>query len=91
MIMKELSMENLKNCFNTAISYGSWVGVAVSVPGTNFTEVIINQPEAAATKLAYYEQTYGEDLKLKHNADIYIKGFTFGPTPVDVTEDLLGE
>lgn len=86
----ELTMQNLEECFEDAVKRERYIGVAVSVPGhEDLTEVIINQPDAVATKLAYYQKAYTEDLKLKANKDIYLKAFTSGPTALDVARDLL--
>jgi hypothetical protein len=49
-----------------------WVEGATPVP-----EMIVNQPENFAAKLAYYSKAYNEDLTLKNAPHIKIVNYNF--------------
>lgn len=87
--MLELTLENLKNCFEAANDYNmNYVGVLVSING-NTPECIINPNENFDDKLEYYLTAYNDDLTLKTNNSIAIIGFTYGETFEDIQSDLL--
>lgn len=76
---EELTLQNLKKCFETAIEEGFLtVGVAVQIGGYEVPEVIINSHENFEKKLEYYLGAYNENLTLKANSDIRIVGFMKG-------------
>lgn len=85
-----VTMQNLKICFEAAIGKAAnYVGVLVEMDGFETPEVIVNCQENIEQKLAYYENTYDENLQHKFAPGIRIIGFTFGGSLIDIESDLL--
>lgn len=64
--------QHLRNVFDMAIRNHKWVAIKVSMEGFPEEEIIVNPPENAASKLAYYEKTYDENLEHKFAKGIKI-------------------
>ena len=74
---QELTMDKLKECFETAIKYdANYIGVKIQMQGFDKPEIIINESANFETKLAYYMKAYDENLILKTFSGIKIIGFT---------------
>ena len=52
------------------------------------SEIIVNPIINADSKLAYYKNTYDEELNHKFSKGIRIAGFTFGNDMCKIEEDL---
>lgn len=76
-----LSKARLIECFNNAKARNAkFIGIAIKNKASLKTEVIINSNYNFDDKLAYYLSAYDDDLKLVHNENISIAGFTYGDT-----------
>jgi hypothetical protein len=61
--MKITTMKQLETIFANAIEDdSSAVFVEVTIPNQNYTEFIVNKLESLENKLAYYKNTYTQDL-----------------------------
>lgn len=79
MLKIKLTMDNLENCFETAIEQNSkYVCIAVKAEWSAKPEFIINPKENFLDKLTYYKKAYTHDLRLINNPNIQIIGFTHG-------------
>jgi hypothetical protein len=88
--MIPLTMEYLENCFNRAKELNQkYVAIIVTMKGFPSDEIIINSSDNFDDKLAYYKNTYDENLKHKF-ADVKITGFTFGNSFAEIEEELIG-
>lgn len=71
-----MNMENLKQCFETAIENNSkYVAVKIETRGSEGAEIIINPRCNFENKLEYYQKAYTDDLVLKTYDGIRIVGF----------------
>lgn len=87
----KLTMNELENCFNAAKEKGAeYIGLAITLRGTNKKEVIINPKENFDIKLAYYKNAYSDVLDLKNVDGISIVGFTYGNSFDEIEKDLIG-
>jgi hypothetical protein len=87
----ELKMSHLEEMFTEALRYEEKVGVAVTIPGCDKPEIIINPTENLENKLAYYKGAYNDDLELKSFNQIKIVGFACS-TDVDlIYEKIMAE
>lgn len=59
------------------------------VEGAPEPEVIINRIENAFAKLSYYLKAYDDDLRLVHNRNIQIIGFTHANSYDEIQADLV--
>lgn len=88
--MFKLTKENLTQVFMAAqTEKAKFVGISVTVPGSNALEIIINPNENFEIKRKYYEEAYNDDLTHK-NAPLEIVGMTYGNTFSSIQKDLLG-
>ena len=85
-----LTMDNLRNCFNSAkeLKY-NYVAVKIDMQGFEKPEVIINEKANFDKKLEYYEKAYDDNLVLKSFNGIRIVGFTFADVYEDIEADLI--
>lgn len=67
--------EELEKLFAEAKNKGMDIGVEVTVPGQEETELIINKNSSIDNKLSYYMRSYDDDLKLNANPEVKIVGF----------------
>lgn len=70
-------MSDLEFVIKTALKTKQSLGVLVEMPGFESAELIINPVENLEKKLAYYKNTYDENLQHKHAKGIKIIGYTF--------------
>ena len=89
MTMYAINIDNLENCFRSAIdSNYNYVAVKICMEGFEIDEIIVNPIENAEAKLKYYKDTYKDDLTHKYAGDkIRIVGCTFGDSLADIEED----
>ena len=88
--MKELTINNLENCFIAAKKNGArFVGVKISMKGFPVPEVIINEYPNFDKKLEYYKGAYNTDLTSKATDAIKIIGFTYGDSYEEIQKDLI--
>lgn len=86
----ELTLENLRNVIEGAITYNNnYIGVAIQMKDMPEREIIINPNDNFEDKLNYYTKAYNEDLTLKANPDIKIVGITFGDSFEEIQDDLM--
>lgn len=67
--------EEMEKLFAEAKNKGMDIGVEVTVPGQEETEMIINKNSSIDNKLSYYMRSYDDDLKLNANPEVKIVGF----------------
>ena len=67
--------EELEKVFTEAKNKGIDIGVEVTVPGQEDTELIINRNSSIDNKLSYYMGAYDDDLNLNANQEVKIVGF----------------
>lgn len=90
--LDQLNMQHLIICFNCAKELKmNFVGVTIDLPDAVGKEVIINSKENFDYKLAYYQNTYKDNLEHNHVRGLKITGFTFGRSFDDIQEDLIGK
>lgn len=86
-----MSMENLEECFKTAIENNSkYVAVKIETRGSEGAEIIINPRCNFEAKLEYYKKAYTDDLVLKTYDGIRIIGFCDCDT-FDFIDFMLGD
>lgn len=86
-----MSMENLEECFKTAIENNSkYIAVKIATRGSEGAEIIINPRCNFEAKLEYYKKAYTDDLVLKTYDGIKIIGFCDSDT-FDFIDFMLGE
>ncbi|WP_397331791.1 hypothetical protein [Paenibacillus sp. JSM ZJ436] len=74
-------MSDLIEIFNDAKEFNAkYVAVKIEMDGFNKPEVIINERANIDTKLAYYKNTYNEDLTHKYSSGIRIVNYSYGNT-----------
>lgn len=74
--MQKLTMEILKECFESAKKMNNGIVVIyIEMEGYDDIETIINTRKNFDKKLAYYKKAYNDDLTLKANKGIRIVGF----------------
>jgi wobble nucleotide-excising tRNase len=89
MKMTSFTMENLEICFKNAKGLNQkFVAVKIEMEGFPEAEIIVNPIDNADSKLAYYKNTYDEELNHKFAKGIKIVGFTFGDDMGEIEEDL---
>lgn len=87
--MFEITMKNLEISFEREKKYNAeFVAVKIEMEGFPEVEFIINPIVNADSKLAYYKNTYDENLNHKHAKGIKIVGCTFGNDWNEIEEDL---
>ncbi len=90
-MVSNLTVENLKECFNAAINnQAKFVGVLIEMKGFKEAEVIINKIDNAEDKLNYYQNVYDENLNHKYSNGIRIVGCSYGNSFADIQKDLVG-
>lgn len=67
--------EEMEKLFAEAKNKGMDIGVEVTVPGQEETELIINKNSSIDNKLSYYMRSYDDDLNLNANPEVKIVGF----------------
>ena len=67
--------EEMEKLFAEAKNKGMDIGVEVTVPGKEETELIINKNSSIDNKLSYYMRSYDDDLNLNANPEVKIVGF----------------
>ena len=67
--------EEMEKLFAEAKNKGMDIGVEVTVPGQEETELIINKNYSIDNKLSYYMRSYDDDLNLNANPEVKIVGF----------------
>lgn len=67
--------EEMEKLFAEAKNKGMDIGVEVTVPGQEETELIINKNSSIDNKLSYYMISYDDDLNLNANPEVKIVGF----------------
>ena len=67
--------EELERVFMKAKNKGMDIGVEVTVPGQEDTELIINRNSSIDNKLSYYMGAYDDDLNLNANQEVKIVEF----------------
>ena len=67
--------EEMEKLFAEAKNKGMDIGVEVTVPGQEETELIINKNSSIDNKLSYYMRSYDDDLNLNANQEVKIVGF----------------
>lgn len=67
--------EEMEKLFTEAKNKGMDIGVEVTVPGQEETELIINKNSSIDNKLSYYMRSYDDDLNLNANQEVKIVGF----------------
>ncbi|MGD6992141.1 hypothetical protein [Sutcliffiella horikoshii] len=83
-----LQMEHLINCFNQAKALNKkYVAIILLMDGFDGEEIIINPLENFDTKLAYYQNTYDNELNHKFAKGIRIIAFTYGDTFSEIEND----
>lgn len=88
--MKELTINNLENCFSAAKENGAkFVGVKISMKDFPVPEVIINEYPNFDKKLEYYKGAYNTKLARKATDAIKIVGFTYGNSYEEIQKDLI--
>lgn len=86
-----MSMENLEECFKTAIENNSkYIAVKIETRGSEGAEIIINPRCNFESKLEYYKKAYTDDLVLKTYDGIRIIGFCDSDT-FDFINFMLGD
>ena len=70
------NMRQLEDVIKKAIEKKQSVGLFIEMPGFEYPELITNPPENLEKKLAYYKETYDEDLNHKHAKGISIIAYT---------------
>lgn len=86
-----MSMENLEECFKTAIENNSkYIAVKIETRGSEGAEIIINPRCNFESKLEYYKKAYTDDLVLKTYDGIRIVGFCDSDT-FDFINFMLGD
>lgn len=70
------NMNQLEEVINRAIQNKFHIGLFIEMPGFEFPELITNPTENLEGKLAYYKQTYDDNLNHKHAKGISIIGYT---------------
>lgn len=87
----KLTKIGLTECFLEGVSKDvQFVGVLIKMPGFEKNELIINPKENASRKLAYYYQTYDENLEHKHAPGIAIVGFGYGNSLDEIVSNFEG-
>lgn len=85
------TMTDLEECFADAErNKKEYVGIMLQVPEDE-TEFIIIPDTNFDNKLAYYKQTYNEELEHKKASGINIIGFGAGNSFAEIQKLLLGE
>lgn len=83
-----INLKNLEICFTSAFkSKAKFVAVLIEMEGFEKPEFIVNEYENIQTKLAYYKNTYDEDLNHKFAKGIKIIGCTYGDSFKQIQED----
>ena len=67
--------EEMEKLFAEAKNKGMDIGVEVTVPCQEETELIINKNSSIDNKLSYYMRSYDDDLNLNANPEVKIVGF----------------
>lgn len=67
--------EEMEKLFAEAKNKGMDIGVEVTVPGQEETELIINKNSSIDNKLSYYMRSYDDNLNLNANPEVKIVGF----------------
>lgn len=67
--------EEMEKLFAEAKNKGMDIGVEVTVPGQEETELIINKNSSIDNKLSYYMISYDDNLNLNANPEVKIVGF----------------
>ena len=67
--------EEMEKLFAEAKNKGMDIGVEVTVPGQEETELIINKNSSIDNKLSYYMRSYDDDLNLNANPEVKTVGF----------------
>ena len=67
--------EEMEKLFAEAKNKGMDIGVEVTIPGQEETELIINKNSSIDNKLSYYMRSYDDDLNLNANQEVKIVGF----------------
>lgn len=89
-VMSKTMKQQLRECFKQANEEKSqFIAVSVRVEGAPEPEVIINRIENAFAKLSYYLKAYDDDLRLVHNRNIQIIGFTHANSYDEIQADLV--
>ena len=71
-----LILDELKNCFQSAISEkAEYILVKIKCEWNEFSEIFTIKKENFHTRLQYYLESYNEDLTYKYSNDIRILGF----------------
>ena len=73
-----MTFKDLETLFTKAKEEGLDIAIEVTVEGQEDTEVIMNRNASIENKLAYYKETYNEDLTHKNNANVRIIGVSMG-------------
>lgn len=77
--MIALTQENLEKMFDMGMKVGAkYVAITVKMKGHEKEELIINRIENAFSKLAYYAQTYDENLVHMFADGIEITDINYG-------------
>lgn len=88
--MNKLTIKNLEFCFREAIKQEKkYIGVKIQMQGFVRPEIIINENLNFASKYAYYQKAYDENLVLKTFNGIKIVGFTYGNTFEEIEGELI--
>lgn len=75
------TMSEMIEIFEDAKEFGAnYIAVKIEMDGFEKPEVIINGKENIDTKLAYYKNTYNEDLSHKYSNGIRIVNYSYGNT-----------
>ena len=67
--------EEMEKLFAEAKNKGMDIGVEVTVPGQEETDLIINKNSSIDNKLSYYMRSYDDNLNLNANPEVKIVGF----------------
>ena len=70
--VEKLTKEHLIKTFEEAKTNNQSVCVEVTIPGQNDTEYIINKNASIENKLAYYLNTYNDNLEHNRNNEVRI-------------------
>lgn len=88
--MPGLTTESLEKHYQGAIDQGAaYAGIAVTIPGGDGTEIIINRASNLVNKLAYYKSVYDENLVHKHSPEIKIVAISHGDDLAFVAQSLI--
>jgi hypothetical protein len=86
--MGETSMKELERIFLRAKEIDmKYIAIIVEMPESPQPEIIINDIDNMESKLAYYKNTYDEELNHKFAKGIRILWFTFGNSFVEIERE----